>query len=107
MIKVPQNLESKLTGLHFSKTFLSGLSALICLGGGYFRKRLFSEDESNVNITQTNFMRFIFSIKLKKHFLLNCVVDRLTPLLLIQAMDLFFRGAQKQLFPDVLQIKCS
>ena len=75
MIKVPQNLESKLTGLHFSKTFLSGLSALICLGGGYFRKRLFSEDESNVNITQTNFMRFIFSIKLKS---ISCSIVSLT-----------------------------
>ena len=60
-------------GLHFSKAFLSGLvwanipvsglSGLICLGRGYFRESLFREDKNNVNITQTNFMMFIFSIK--------------------------------------------
>ena len=40
---------------------VSGLSGLICLGGGIFG--LFRGDKNNVNITQTNFMRFIFLIK--------------------------------------------
>ena len=55
----------------------------------------------NVNIEQTNFMRFTFSIKST-----GCVVHRLKSLFLIQAMDLFFWGAQKQLFPDVLANRC-
>ena len=40
----------------------SGLSGLIYLGGGYFRKGLYHEDKTNVNIAQTNFVRFIFPI---------------------------------------------
>ena len=42
---------------------MTGLSGLIWLGGWYFRESLFRDDKNNVNITQTNFMRFIFSIK--------------------------------------------
>ena len=38
--KLPQNLENKLTGLHFSKTSLSGL---IRRGAGLFREILFHE----------------------------------------------------------------
>ena len=75
MIKVPQNLESKRTGLHFSETFLSGLSGLIYLGGGYFRKRLFRDDESKVNITETDFMWFILSTKIKS---ISCSIVLLT-----------------------------
>ena len=51
--KIPQNLENKFMGFHFSKAFLSeliwadmpvsGLSDLICLCGGYFRESLFRE----------------------------------------------------------------
>ena len=108
MLQVTSSVKLKIgwihsTGLHFLKTFLSGLSGLICLGGVYFRKRLFRDDEY-----YTNWLHEVhIFIKIKKHFLLNCVVDRLTLLLLIQAMNLFCRGAQKDLFPDVLQIRCS
>ena len=42
---------------------VSGLNGLIYLGGGYFRESLFREEKNNVNITQTNFMKLIFSIK--------------------------------------------
>ena len=57
-------------------------------GGGYFRQSLFCEDKNNVNITQTKLYEVhIFN---KKHLLLTCVVYRLTPCFLIQAMDLFF-----------------
>ena len=47
----------------------------------------------NVNIVQTNFMRFtrdyIFN---KKYLLLSCVVYRLTSVFLVQAMDLTCTG---------------
>ena len=71
-----------------------------------------------MNIAQTLHKRWSFPLRIssffvqrnwlhkvhifnKKHLLLHCVVYRLTPLFLIQAMDLFFWGTQKQLFPDV------
>ena len=40
-----------------------GLSGLIYLDGGYFQEGLFREDKNNVNIAQTNSVKFIFSIK--------------------------------------------
>ena len=50
----------------------------------------------NVNIAQTNFMRFIgVHIFNKKYSLLNCVIYRLTLVFLIEAMDLFFWGIQE------------
>ena len=42
---------------------VSGRSGLICLGRGYFQESLFGVDKNYVNITQTNFMRFVFSSK--------------------------------------------
>ena len=57
--EVPQNLENKLTSLHFLKAFLSGLiwanmpvsgfSGLICLDGGYFRESLFREYKNKLD----------------------------------------------------------
>ena len=57
--KIPQNLETKLMGVHFSKAFLSeliwanmpvsGLSGLICLCGGYFRESLFREYKNKLD----------------------------------------------------------
>ena len=44
--KVPQNLENKFTGLHFSKAFFSGL---ICRCRGYFWKSLFHQYKNKLN----------------------------------------------------------
>ena len=43
---VQQNLEHKLTGLHLSKTFLSGL---ICWGRVYFQESLFREYKNKLD----------------------------------------------------------
>ena len=42
---------------------VSGRSGLICLGRGYIQESLFGVDKNYVNITRTNFMRFVFSSK--------------------------------------------
>ena len=67
------------------------------MGGCYFRKNLFREDENNTN--QLHEVH-IFN-KTKKHLLLNCVVDRVTPLLLMQAWTYFseaLRSSYSQMF---------
>ena len=50
--KVQQNLEYKLTGLHLSSVFWSGL--IICCGGVYFQESLFREYKNKLDKSENS-----------------------------------------------------
>ena len=129
-VKVPQNLNNKRMGLHFSVAILS---RLICRGGcifggaysekysdsKYFKigiiirstfalfwglKDIKKAGWHNVNIVQTSFMRFIVAIQ---SICCSTVVYHLTCDFIIQAMNLLFGSSQEQSFAGFFQNCCS
>ena len=76
-------------------------------GEGYLWESLFRKDKIDVNITQTNFMRFIFSIKSICYSICRLLSNTAFPNTSNGLIFLRHSEAVVPRCPDVLQNKCS